>query len=357
MDFNHTQDRRMLADTLRRYLSDQYTIEARNEVAYAAPYHAQPSWTQLAELGILGVLVDEQHGGFGGRGFDIAVVFEELGRALCVEPMLAATMSLSLLAAHDANGLITDVTAGSKRIAFAVYEPDNFDTLTTLETAAVNNDGNWTLSGRKSAVYGAPGADVVLVAATTGAGLGLFAVETSAMATFTPYAMMDGGGAAELTLSDTPAECLATDALAAIETALDVGRLALCAEAVGAMDVLLNMTVEYLAQRQQFGQPIATFQALQHRIVDMAVEIEQARSITILAASKVDDPQRSRYTAMAKNLIGRAATLVAEEATQLHGGIGMTWEYAGAHYTKRLIMLDHQLGDRYQQLNTLLAVA
>jgi alkylation response protein AidB-like acyl-CoA dehydrogenase len=352
MDFNHSEDRRMLTDSLRRYLGDQYSVELRNASAFEEPYHTPQTWKALSELGILSALVSEQHGGFGGHGFDISVVFEEMGRALCAEPMLSTLMGLKLLSAYDNTALINEVSTGAKRIAVAIYEPNNSDSLTNLSTTAVQkgkqDSVNWLLNGQKSVVYGAPGADILLVLANTGNGSGLFLTES---ATVSSYAMIDGGGAGEIHLKDTPAICLAEDALTEIEAALDAGRLALCAEAVGTMDVLLAMTVDYLGQRQQFGTAIATFQALQHRVVDMAIEIEQCRSITTLAASKLGTDDRSRYVAMAKNLIGRGAILIGEEATQLHGGIGMTWEYAGSHYAKRLIMIDHQLGDRYQQLS------
>lgn len=348
MDFNHSEDRRMLTDSLRRYLADQYSVELRNASAFEAPYHTPQTWRELTELGILSALVSEEHGGFGGHGFDISVVFEEMGRALCAEPMLGTLIGLKLLSAYNNMALINEVSTGAKRIAVAIYEPKNSDCLTNLSTVAKQDSANWLLNGQKSVVYGAPGADFLLVLADTGTSPGLFLTES---ATVTSYAMIDGGGASEVLLQDTPAICLAEDALSEVEAALDAGRLALCAEAVGAMDVLLAMTVDYLSQRQQFGTAIATFQALQHRVVDMAVEIEQCRSITTLAASKLEATDRSRYVAMAKNLIGRGATLVGEEATQLHGGIGMTWEYAGSHYAKRLIMIDHQLGDRYQQLS------
>lgn len=352
MDFNYSDDRRMLSDSLRRYLSEQYGIEQRNAVAYQAPYHSPDHWQQLADLGVLGALVREADGGFGGDGFDISVVFEELGRALCPEPLLGNLMAMRLLAQAEAQDLITEIISGQTQATVAIYEPGAPDNLNDLATTATRQGETWQVSGQKSTVYGGPSADRVLVAANHTDGLGIFSVNPTSMHA---NASIDGGGIADMTFANAEADCLLPDGKAALEAALDAGRLALCAEAVGAADIVLEMTVDYLKQRSQFGTPIATFQALQHRIVDMAAEIEQARSITTLAASKLDAPDRMRYLAMAKNLVGRVATLVGEEATQLHGGIGMTWEYAGAHYTKRLIMLDHQLGDRYNQVHRLLA--
>jgi alkylation response protein AidB-like acyl-CoA dehydrogenase len=352
MDFNYSDDRRMLSDSLRRYLTEQYGIEQRNAVAYEAPYHSPDHWQQLADLGVLGALVRETDGGFGGDGFDISVVFEEVGRALCPEPLLGNLMALRLMAEAKAHDLINHVISGQTQATVALYEPGAPDSLDDLATTARRQGETWQISGQKSSVYGGPSADLVLVAANHSDGLGIFSVKPT---TTLANASIDGGGIADMTFANAEAECLLSDGREALEAALDAGRLALCAEAVGAADIVLEMTVDYLKQRSQFGTPIASFQALQHRIVDMAAEIEQARSITTLAASKLDAPDRMRYVAMAKNLVGRVATLVGEEATQLHGGIGMTWEYGGAHYTKRLIMLDHQLGDRYNQVHRLLA--
>jgi len=351
VDFKLTEDRQMMSDTLRRYLSDQYGFETRDALIQAHPYHSPEKWAELAELGIIGAFVSEEQGGFGGEGFDIATIFEELGRGLCPEPMLAALMSVRAAAQCGDETLVEELIGGVQRLTFAVYEPD-CDQLDLIRTNADRDGESWRLNGRKSVVYGLPSADGALIAARSASGIGLFRVDAGETL---DYAMIDGGGAGELILDATPATCLTEDATAIIEAALDAGRLALCAEAVGAMDVLLAMTIDYLNQRKQFGRPIASFQALQHRVVDMAVEIEQCRSITILAASKIDSSEASKYVAMAKNLIGRTGQLISEESIQLHGGIGMTWEYPGSHYAKRLSMIDHQLGDRYVQLQRVVA--
>ena len=349
MDFNHTEDRRMISDSLRRYLAEQYDNEFRNKIAYEAPFHDASKWAELAELGILGALVSEADGGFGGDGFDISVVFEELGRGLCAEPMLANLMALRLYAAFGKSERVDAIIAGAERAALAVWESDAFATLEDISMT-----GGETLSGRKTVVYGGNSADHLLVVARTAAGkTGLYEV-AAADAEVLSYAMIDGGGAAEIVLDNTPATLIADDAEAAVNAALDAGRLALCAEAVGIMDVLRDTVKDYLMQRQQFGRPIAMFQALQHRLVDFSIEIEQARSIVILASSKLDAQDRALHIARAKNLIGRAGKLVAEEAIQMHGGIGMTWEYAPSHYAKRLTMLDAQLGDTEDQLRTVM---
>ncbi len=350
MDFNHTEDRRMISDSLRRYLSEQYDNEFRNKIAYEAPYHAPDKWGELAELGILGALVTEDDGGFGGAGFDIAVVFEELGRGLCAEPMLGNLLALRLYAAFGKSERVDAIIAGAERAALAIFETDAFVALDDIEMT----EAGGTLSGRKTVVYGGNSADHILVVAKTAAGTyGVYEV-AAGDADVLSYAMIDGGGAAEIILDKTPATLIAEDAADAINATLDAGRLALCAEAVGIMDVLRDTVKDYLMQRQQFGRPIAMFQALQHRLVDFSIEIEQARSIVILAASRLDEDDRALHIARAKNLIGRAGKLVAEEAIQMHGGIGMTWEYAPSHYAKRLTMLDAQLGDKEDQLRAVM---
>ncbi len=351
MDFNLTEDRQMLADTVRRYLADHYDFDTRNGVIDATPFHSPDKWAELSELGLIGAFVSEEQGGFGGAGFDITTVFEELGRGLCPEPMLAALMCARAAADCEAEELVEQIITGTKRLSLAVFEPDA-DSLSLIRTSADQSDGGWVLNGRKSVVYGLPGVDGALVAARTDAGIGLFLVEAPETI---DYAMIDGGGAGELILDSASAKCLSENAAGIIEDALNAGRLALCAEAVGVMEVLVDLTVDYLKQRKQFGRPIASFQALQHRAVDMAIEIEQCRSITILAASKLGSDEAGKYIAMAKNLIGRTGALISEESIQLHGGIGMTWEYPGSHYAKRLAMIDHQLGDRYAQLQRVMA--
>lgn len=349
MDFNLTEDRRMLSDTLIRYLAEQYQIEHRNSVAYDAPYHDPSKWTEMAELGVFAALADEAVGGFGGAGADIAVVFEALGRALSCEPALPLLMASRLLSAtgQDQAALLE----GTERYAVAISEPDAPYDLIDISTTARNDH---RLSGRKTSVYGGNIADHILVAAKAGDCLNLYQVQATD-AEIISYGLIDGGGAAEVLLDNTKANLLIENAQPALQDALDAGIVALCSEAVGMMDVTYQMTMEYLRQRKQFGRPIGTFQALQHRAVDMLTEIEQSRSITIKAASELGEKSASRYASMAKNMIGRSARLVSEEAIQMHGGIAMTWEYSISHYAKRLIMLDHQLGDTDYHLNRIMA--
>lgn len=348
MNFDLTEDRQMLADTLNRYLADQYGFEARNAAAYETPYHDPAKWAEMAELGIAGALVPEEQGGFGGAGFDITVVFEALGKGLCPEPFLGTLMAARLLGAAGAD--MEALVSGEIRYAVGLGEIDAaYDLENIAATAATSGEG-YALNGRKSAVYGGQDADVILVLAKLDNAPAIFSVAASD-ANVIGYGMIDGGGAAEVLLEDTPATLLLKDAGSAVQDAVNAGRLALCAEAVGAMGATYEVLVDYLKTRKQFGRPIGTFQVLQHRTVDLLTEIEQARSITISAAASLEDEDATLKIAMAKNLIGRAARLVAEEAIQMHGGIAMTWEYSVSHYGKRLIMLDAQLGDTDQCLS------
>ncbi|MCC6006684.1 MAG: acyl-CoA dehydrogenase family protein [Rhodobacteraceae bacterium] len=352
MDFTPTDDRRMLTETLDRFLAAEYPVEHRMKIAYDLPCHDAGLWAQLAELGALGALLPEEAGGFGGAGFDVTTVFEALGRTLCPEPVLGALMALRLLQAAGQDA--TDVLEGTRRMALAVGEADGSPELDDIACTARDEGDGWRLSGRKSVVYGGPAAHAFLVAARNGDALGLWEVDAGA-AEVAGYAMIDGGGAAELLLSDTRGRLVMADARAALEDALDWGRLALCAEAVGAMDRAHALTIDYLRTRKQFGRPIGAFQALQHRAVDMGIEIEQARSITIHAAGSMGTPGQSRAVSMAKSLIGRVGRQISEEAVQMHGGIAMTWEAAISHYAKRLVMIDHQLGDTDTHLARVMA--
>lgn len=354
MDFSQTEERQMLQDTLTRWLAENYDAAQRLKHAYDAPFHDVNAWAALCELGMLQALVGEDAGGFGGTGFDLMAVFEPLGHANCPEPVLGALMAARLLEAAGAD--LEPLLSGARRYAVAIGEPDAPYSLDHLTARAAAQGEGWRIEGRKSAVYGGNDADTLLVAAQTGTGLALFEVQATDTEIL-PYGMIDGGGAAELTLSATPARLLMADARAALDAALDAGRVALCAEAVGAMDRTLEMLVDYMRQRQQFGQPISKFQALQHRVVDLAIEAEQARSITILAAAKLGTDGAPRFVSMAKNLIGRAGRKMAEESVQMTGGIGVTWDYPGAHLAKRLVMIDHQLGDTDWHLQRVMAGA
>ncbi|MCC6000854.1 MAG: acyl-CoA dehydrogenase family protein [Pararhodobacter sp.] len=342
MDFQQTDTRRMLADSMARYLDRHCDYDHRRKIAYDAPFHDPAVWEALADLGVIGALLPEDKGGFGGAGFDIATVFQALGHALCPEPMLAQLMGLSVLA--DTGQETEAALTGQEKLALALGEPGGGSGMEPPQTRAQRAGEAWRLDGRKSVVWGGGSADRLVVSAAHDQGLGLFLVNAGD-AGIAPYAMIDGGGAAEVSLDECPAICLVEEGGAVLARAIDRGTLALCAEAVGAMDHVQGLLAEHLRTRKQFGVPLSKFQVLRHRFIDLCVELEQARSITIRAADALDTPEGPRAVSMAKALVGQVARQWSEEAIQLHGGIGMTWEAAVSHYAKRLVMIDHQLGD------------
>ncbi|WP_312569729.1 acyl-CoA dehydrogenase family protein [Comamonas sp.] len=368
MNFTHTEDRRMLADSLNRFVAEQYGIEHRNQLAYGDEGHSPELYAQFAELGAIGALFKEEDGGFGGSGFDISVVFESLGRGLVAEPLLGAlVVGQALVAAgtESQKAKLEDIVAGGVIAALAHDEPGSHYELNKVTTTAAKTATGWVLNGAKSVVAFGAKADLLLVSARTAgapfdtAGISLFLVDGNAAGiSKRDYSCFDGGRAAELTLDNV---ALGADALlgaegqgyGVLEQVQGYALLALSAEALGAMDVAKQHTLEYLQTRKQFGVAIGTFQALQHRMADLLLEVEQVRSTVINAADAIDNAQgveRAKLLAAAKYTVGYVGTLVAEESIQMHGGIGMTWELALAHYAKRLVMIDHQFGDEDHHL-------
>ncbi len=380
MNFEHTQERRMLADSLNRFIAEQYSFEKRDRIAASAHGFSPEIWQQFAELGVIGALFRETDGGFGGAGFDIAVVFEALGRGLVVEPLLGSAILAGEAIATAGNAVqktvLEELIAGATIAALAHDEADSHYEMSRVQSRAERSATGWVLSGAKAVVLQGEQCDLFVVSArTAGAvddetGISLFLVPaTTSGLVLRGYQAIDGGRAAELTFNGL---ALGADALlgidgqgyATLERAIGRGVLALCAESLGAMEAARAATLEYLRTRKQFGVFIGSFQALQHRMADLLLEIEQARSAVINAAAALDADRLTRERALsaAKFSIGRIGTLVAEESIQLHGGIGMTWELPLAHYAKRLVMIDHQLGDedhhlqRYIDLGKQLAV-
>lgn len=375
MNFEHTEDRRMLADTLNRYIAEQYGFEARNRIAQSAEGYSAPQWQQFAELGAIGALFSEADGGYGGAGFDIAVVFEALGRGLVVEPLLGSAVlvggAISRAGNEQQRTWLDKLIDGSTIAAFAHGEADSVYSLQQVATTARRSDNGWVLNGAKAVVAQGEAASLFLVSARTAGGvadaqgLSLFLVPAGTPGLkVSGQPAIDGGRVATVTLDNVtlPADALLGaegQALSTIEHAVGRGVLALCAESLGAMDVARQATLEYLQTRKQFGVPIGSFQALQHRMADVLLEIEQARSAVINAAAAIDGDDRiarEKALSAAKFTIGRVGTLVAEEAVQLHGGIGMTWELPLSHYAKRLVMIDHQLGDEDFHLERYIAL-
>ncbi|BCN38171.1 acyl-CoA dehydrogenase [Alicycliphilus denitrificans] len=368
MNFEHTEDRRMLADSLDRFIIEQYGFAERDRIACSDEGFSHGHWARLAEIGALGALFPEAVGGFGGSGFDVAVVFESLGKGLVVEPFLGA-LTVGRAIAHAGSTAqkerIASLIDGSTVAALAHEEPGSHYEPTLVTTRAERSGDGWVLRGAKAVVQQGDRAGLVLISARTfgvdddAQGVSLFLVPGDAPGlVWRGYRKIDGGRAAELALDDVR---VGTDALLGaegegaviLENATGWGLLALAAESLGAMEIAKRDTLEYLRTRKQFGVPIGSFQALQHRMADLLLEIEQARSAVINAAAAIDGGDRvarEKRLSAAKYSIGRIGIRVAEECIQLHGGIGMTWELPLSHYAKRLVMIDHQLGDEDHHL-------
>jgi alkylation response protein AidB-like acyl-CoA dehydrogenase len=375
MDFNLSEERQMLADTANRFIRDRYDISVRHKTAAMEGGYDPAMWTTLADLGLIGALLPADVGGFGGLGEDIAVVFEALGRGLVVEPFLATGVlgaSPIVISGSDAQkALLEDVIVGGLTLAFAHGEPEGRYDLSYVATRAEPQGDGWNLSGRKAVVINGDTANKLVVSARSSGetadaeGISLFLIDAKgAGVSRRGYGTIDGGRAAEIALDGVAVgkdDLIGTpgQALAVIEETVARGIVALSAEALGAMDVSRDLTLAYLKTRKQFGRTIGSFQALQHRMVDMCLEIEQVRAGLLLGAGtlEADRLERERNVAALKNLVGRAGRLVAEESIQLHGGIAMTWEYALGHYAKRLTMIDHQLGDTDYHLERFIALS
>lgn len=352
MNFNLTEERQMLQDGLRRFLADSVSHEKIAAATNGATGFDSEVWQGLTEMGLTAAMFGEDQGGFGGAGFDIMVVFEELGRAGLPTPLVESALQAGTLLADRPE--IVQTIIGGEVIAFAHAEPGSRYELNHVAASAKKTDGGWQIKGSKAIVHHASAASRLVVSARTSGstndrdGISLFLI-SSDQVDIRDYPLNGGGRAAEVSL-----DCTVRDnaligepgqALAQIEVADARACAAQCAEALGMMETIKALTVDYLRQRRQFGQPIGKFQALQHRMADMLIEIEQARSAVINLSGNLDSPQRDLHVSAAKNLIGRTARLVVEESIQMHGGIGMTQEYALGHFAKRLTMVDHRFGD------------
>jgi alkylation response protein AidB-like acyl-CoA dehydrogenase len=364
MDFDFSDDQEMLRDTVRKWVDKGYTFERRRSIVKAGGY-SKDAWKDLADLGLLGLYVPEAHGGMGFGPVDAMVVMEELGRGIVLEPYAAvALVATSLLNAGHAPSAalwLQGIAQGRELVVLAHQERAARYRLAHVETTAKNVGGTWQLTGVKSVVpAGAHAGAFIVPARVSGAvddpaGIALFMVSKGVQGvSVRGYPTQDGACAADLTLAGADAiELLpAGPAFAALEHAIDVGIAALCAEAVGAMDKLVAITVEYMNTRKQFGVAIGTFQALRHRIADVKMQLELGRSMSYFASLKLNDPApaRRRALAQAKLQLGTSMRFVGQQCIQLHGGIGVTDEYLASHYFKRLTVMEMSYGDTLHQL-------
>lgn len=371
MDFDLSEEQRLLKDSVDRLIADHYAFEQRKKYMAETAGWSQSVWNQYAELGLLGLPFEEQLGGFGGGGVETLIVMEAFGRGLVLEPYFATVVlggGLLRRAGNDVlrKALVPQITAGKLKLAFAHVERQSRYNLADVVTSARKDGDGYVLDGAKSVVLHGDCAEKVLLTARISGnrqdrnGIGLFVVDADAAGlTRRGYPTQDGLRAAELTLKGVRVgrdAVLSENALQAVEHVVDEAIAALCAEAVGCMQVMHETTLEYLKTRQQFGRPIGSFQVLQHRSVDMLVALEQARSMAMYAAVMADeaDPvERRRALAAAKAQIGRSGKHIGQEAIQLHGGIGMTMEYKVGHYFKRMTMIDMMFGNADEHLRTL----
>jgi pimeloyl-CoA dehydrogenase small subunit len=373
MDFDLTEEQRLLKDSVDRLLADRYDFESRKKYRQTEEGWSRDLWAQYAELGLLALPFAEEHGGFGGGPVETMIVMESFGRALALEPYLATVVLggglLRRGAGEEQKGmLLPSIAAGELRLAFAHTERQSRYDLHDVATTARRDGAAYVLNGDKAVVIHGDSADKLLVTARVAGnrrdrgGIGLFLVDArDANVSRRGYPTQDGQRAAEISLSNVrvgPEGVIGEpeNALPLVERVVDEALAALAAEAVGCMAEMHTLTVEYLKTRKQFGTTIGSFQALQHAAVDMFVEVEQARSMAMFGTmmSDVDDEtERRRAASGTKVQIGRSGRIVGQNAIQLHGGVGMTMEFKVGHYFKRVTMINQLFGDADHHLERL----
>jgi pimeloyl-CoA dehydrogenase small subunit len=365
MDFDLSEEQRLLKESVDGLLNDAYDFDARKKYMKEKGGWSRAVWGRLAEQGLLGLPFSEEDGGFGAGAVETMIVMEALGKALVLEPYLATVVIAGSFLRHGASAAqkqahIPSIIDGSKTFAFAQLEKNSRYDLNDVATSAKRKGDGWVIDGEKFVVINGENADTLIVTARTkgsrrdAAGIGVFLVPADAKGISKKgYPTQDGLHAADITLTGVevgPDSAIGDpeDSLPLIERVVDEARTAMCAEAVGAMDESLKTTVEYLKTRKQFGVAIGSFQSLQHRAADMFVAVEQARSMSMFAtmAAEFDDAKaRATAVAAAKVQVGKSLKFVGQQSIQLHGGIGMTQEAKIGHYFKRLTMIENSFGD------------
>jgi len=371
MDFNLKEEQLQFADALKRWIGRDYGFEARRAIVQSDAGTSEQAWATLVELGMTALPVPGEQGGFDGNATDMFVVMRELGRGLVVEPYLATVLGAQFLKLGGGHAAMLErVATGELKLACALGEKQSRHDMADILTTAAPDGAGWVIDGEKKAVVHGGQAGVLIVSTRTGSaqrdqqGITLFALPVDTPGVdVTGYRTLDGLRAADVRLHQVRVggDAVIGQANAGwdlLDAALDYGAGLLCAEALGAMEALFDTTLEYLKTRQQFGAPIGKFQALQHRMADMFIHLEQARSMALLAAVKLgaEDPvERRRAVAAAKYRVGQAARFIGQQAVQLHGGMGVTDELAAAHYFKRLAMIELTLGDSDHHLARFIA--
>jgi pimeloyl-CoA dehydrogenase small subunit len=373
MDFDLSEEQRLLKESLDRLIGDRYAFEQRKGYGQSPDGWSRTLWAQYAELGLLGLPFPERYGGSAGGQVETMIAMEGFGRALALEPFFATVVLGGGFLRHGGSAqqcadLVPKIADGSLTLAFAHTERQSRYDLHDIETRAVRDAAGWVLDGEKGVVLHGDSADKLIVTARVGGerrdrdGVGVFIVDGKAEGVARRgYPTQDGLRAAEVALARVrvgPQGVLGEPgaALPLVERVVDEGIAALCAEAVGAMAAMHELTLEYLKTRRQFGREIGSFQILQHRAVDMLIALEQARSMAMFAtmmAAEEDAGERRNALSAAKVQIGRSAKFIGQQAIQLHGGIGMTMEYKVGHYFKRVTMIDTMFGDADYHLREL----
>jgi alkylation response protein AidB-like acyl-CoA dehydrogenase len=363
MDFSYSEEQQMLKESISKFINQSYDWDSRQTIAKSDAGFSTEHWQLFAELGWLTVPFKEEDGGFGGSAIDLMVMMEEFGKGLLVEPFLANTVLAGTVLTEAANeeqksALLAPMMEGKLQLAFAYAEPQSRYEVANVQCSAEATGNQLVINGHKSVVLNGETADKLLVsvrtsnATTDREGISLIWVDANAEGVRRKsYANVDGQRAADVWFDNVivPKANLLGETVAAIdviEMAIDKAALAVCAEAVGAMQVSLTKTVEYSKIRKQFKVTLSTFQALQHRMANMFVELEQARSILLMAAMEMDrlDNQAAKALSAAKSRIGKAARLIGQESIQIHGGIGVTDELDVGHYFKRLTAIQFSFG-------------
>ena len=366
MNLEFSEEMNMLQDMLNKFLHNEYSFEQRQKLSRQGIGYSEENWQQFAEMGLLGVPFDEQYGGFVFGQTGLIVVMEAIGKGLIVEPYLASVVLAGQLiqqvgSEDQKHALLEPLIGGELKLAFAYAERQSRYNLADVVCKAEKKGNQFCITGSKSVVFNAETADKIIVSVRTSgesisqAGISLFIVDKGSKGLSTrDYETVDGLRASEVHFDDVMVDESSLigelgNAYEAIQTVIDSASAAICAEGVGVITQLREKTVEYLKTRKQFGQPLSRFQVLQHRCVDMFMHEEQMRSLAYLAAIKVTGDDASELTksvSSAKVYLADARTIVAEQAAQLHGGIGVTDELDVSHYVKRLTMLNTLFGDR-----------
>jgi hypothetical protein len=356
MDFDFSDDQEQLRDAVRKWVDKGYDFERRRAIEKAGGFD-RAAYGELAELGLAGLYVAEAQGGMGMGPIEGMVVMEELGRGIVLEPLAQTLIASGILGGYATDAVkaawLPRIASGEALVVLAQQERKARYRLDVCDAKATETGGAWSVTGAKSIVAAGDQADAFLVPATVNGKMALFLVERSAKGVATRgYGTQDGSRAAEVTLQSAPAVLVTKDGLVALEHAVDIGIAASCAEAVGVLDKTMAVTAEYMNTRKQFGVALATFQALRHRMADMKMQLELARSMSYYASLKLNAPveERRRAMARAKYQLGVSMRFIGQNSVQLHGGIGVTDEYIGSHYFTKLTQLELTFGDTQHHL-------